>query len=245
MIEVLNRKTLTWEPLPLKDRNYSFGARLSNGLTATPLTVLAVRGKERYSGYGYCSNCYKIMTKKEFEKHNHVYAGTNCVECRFFAKVKEANGKCSCDKDGNFIYKIQAKCTYSYNADSLTKGKICPKKSCNGRFIPLEKEVMKLKTSHIAPKEILTIGSMVGNKRWAIHRYKNDCVVFKNKKHNKLLALFDYNGFLLYFSYNKSNYTTYDFIYFTDNKKFCHPDNISEMTMIPDTIKQEVRRLYT
>ncbi len=244
MIEVLNRKTLTWEPLPLKNRNYRFGAKLSNNSSATPLTTLAVRGKERYNGYGYCSSCYKIMTKKEFEKHNHVYADTNCVGCRYFSN-KEANGKCSYDKDGNLIYKIQAKCSYQYsNIEPLTKGKICPRKSCNGKFIPLEKEVMKLSVSHIAPKEILTIGSMVGNKRWAMHKYKNDCIVFKNTRHNKLLALFDYNGFLLCFSYNKTSYTTHDFVYFTDNEKFCHPETIAEMTTIPDVIKQEVRRLY-
>ena len=243
MLEALNRKTLEWEPLPLKGRHLDYGARFSDDTTVTSLTALAIRGKEQYRGYGYCSRCHKIMTKNEFEKHNHVYADKKCIKCIYFA-FNKSESKCSCDKNKSLVYKTQGLCCYSYQNKTLTKDTMCPKDSCNGNFIPINKEIMNKHIINTIPKEILTIGAMVGNKRWAMSGYKNDYMIFKNKYHNRLTARFDNRGFLLTYVYKKSSFHIFSFIYRTDIDEFCLAEGNTGIAELPDKIKQEIRRIY-
>lgn len=243
MLEALNRKTLKWEPLPLKNRHYINGAKFSDDSVVTPITALAIRGKERYQGYGYCSSCGRIMTKSEFEKHKHVYASKKCIECGYFCFKKSGN-KCLCKKDKSIVYETQGICSWKYPSETLTKDTICTKNSCNGRFIQISKTDMIMRINRMVPKEILTIGSMVGNKAWAMSGYKNDYITFKNKKHKKLTARFDSRGFLFFYSYKKTSFTTLNFIYRSDIDKFYYVDEDLGIVSLPESIEQEIRRIY-
>lgn len=243
MLEALNRKTLEWEPLPLKDRHYTKGARFSDNSIVTPITALAVRGKERYQGYGYCSTCGRIMTKSEFEKHKYTYAGKKCIDCEYFL-FRKNKCKCSCKKDKSIVYETQGMCSWKYPSEIITKDTICSKRSCNGKFIQISRTDMEMRINRMTSKEILTIGSMVNNKAWVMSGYRNDYIMFKNKKYKKLSVRFDNRGFLLFYSYKKTSFTTLNFIYRSDTNKFYYVDEDFGIVSLPESIEQEVRRIY-
>ena len=76
-MEVLVRETLTWEKINITNQKAFSRIVLDNGIQVIVDNVIAVKGKLNTSKYGYCSQCYKIMTEKQFEKHKHVLIDIN------------------------------------------------------------------------------------------------------------------------------------------------------------------------
>ena len=195
-MEALLRDTLEWVKVNPKDQFNGnklrvFGDNFS--YEATPEKILAVKGNLFTKKYGYCSNCGKVMTKKEFEKHISTKIKTNeCANCSY-CKVKNRR---IVNHNGELLLKGDIYCSYGYQNEKITKDSYCPKNSCcNATFIENPKVFVRL------PKEIITIKQFVDNEKWDLVRKDSNYIRFRHIRYN-IEATFDLNGYLMFFSYN-------------------------------------------
>lgn len=232
-MEVLRRDTLEWQPITVA------GKGLSDVLTYETDdgrmryvrydTCLAVRGELDFKGYGMCSYCGRVMTKREFNKHTKIHAGSRCLSCSY---CKESNRKLVKDKNGNLHKRTDLYCSRTSEKPVLSRDLLCTMNSCPGSFINIDKNRVKVP---VFPKKILTI---VAFKNWLFNRKDSKWFVFKHPRYG-IYAYIDRNGYLMYFELRRSGFTgIYDF----DTDKFISTSG-NEVN-ISDRTRRALRRLY-
>lgn len=197
-MRVLRRDTLEWEEIEVKGKNEREFWKFNNGTKIDFMNALAVEGTPNFKGLGVCSDCGKIMTKRQFEKHIKKTASIeNCTGC-YYLSYKDAK---LVKKNGEYEYK--AKCYCRHESAYLTPDLACTNGVCRGTF-----------SKHISigkckiPSKILTIKAFM-NEKWLLTGKRSEKeLIFKHYKYN-LEAYVDRNGYFVRFEY-KNDRCYYD-----------------------------------
>ena len=200
MVEALRRDTLQWEKITLKGKDMYHAYSYDDGTSISHTNTLALRGKFNTKNLGCCSNCGKIMTQKEFEKHK--IKKMNPKKCTTCYYCKSTTAKLVHGKDGNYHRKEDIVCKYQSSYDSnkwlpINKENTCHQCSCvGGNFLPL-KDGVTMKTP-IIPKRVLTIKAFTD---WSLERNRSNFTTFVCPARASLIARLDKNGYLVNFEF--------------------------------------------
>ena len=182
-MRVLRRDTLEWENVKIK------GKKINYYLNDYDFrNILAFEGKISTKGLGYCSDCQKIMTKKEYEKHlDYHVSGSRCIGCYWYKNTDMKFVK----QNGKFAMKSVPYCRQLHC--NITPDTECKYGRCSGGFCTN----IAILTPKI-PKKILTIKVFLDNPTWHLDYLRSDQTRFRYSNKN-IYATCDANGYLVSF----------------------------------------------
>ena len=228
-MQVLRRDTLEWEKLKYKGKGYGSYLTLSDNKPVDFINCLAVKGKHNFKNLGYCSCCNKIMTLKEFEKHNIQKANYDMCKkcynlCERDTKITKSNGE----------YHKKSTLYCSRYGVPINPSMDCLHHSCNGTFYTdIPEQMPRIPTKIITLKKLLDNG-------WDLYEKTSlrgiSLIKLKYKKYD-LYACVDENGFLSHFKYNG------DMCYYDSEKDILLTVRGWSVTE-NETILKIIRRLY-
>lgn len=229
-MRALRRDTLEWEEVTIKGKDATEYLTFSDGRKINFLNALAYEGEISGRGYGYCTYCRKIMTKKQYDKHIDVHA---CVKrCKDCSYLRFSNQKMTKSGD-KYVVKSTAYCYYQ--SKEITPNMDCGYHRCNGSF----SKAIPLLTVRV-PHKILTLKAFEDESRWILQRVSNtdeyQKLMFKHYRFN-LFAFIDVHGYLSYFEYKG------DKCYF-DRAKDALINRYGRVVSDSEPLLKVIRRLY-
>ena len=197
-MEALRRKTLQWEKINPKGNLINHIYAYNDGKMIDYNTTLAIRGEIKFKGLGYCSECNRIMTRNEYEAHLHPTAGKECLNCNYHV---HDNFRISKDRNGMINVKAKLLCGYHCNENyrEVNVETPCLYRKCNGEFMEITEDILKLNAKPIIPKKILTIKAF---EDWSIVTIRHDSHIELCDPSGCIDVRVDKNGYVTKFIYD-------------------------------------------
>ena len=201
--------------------------KTTDGSYYLPISIIKITHDYRTTGYVVCKNCGKVVKKSKIEKHyKDQEKDSNCMKCEWLRiKYKEPethkmreDGKCISSYVGIPYCAGDSYCWHPTKISEVNKIEKCKYFACRrSETIQLQKDFL---SENPNPYKIFVTENAVLNTRgWTIlNNYSDRQYATQN---GKLIATFDTNGILKYFSFLYRN-DSFDFTYSDVYDKFMY-----------------------
>lgn len=236
-------------------RPFSFGSYCTeDGAVYTPIKVLRIIHDFRLSGYVECGNCGKVIRKDRIVKHYLAQErNANCMKCNSLrlSSIPDAKTTRRLQPDGTVIVKTKKvaccgnNCYRSPKINEVNKAETCKYYACR------RSEASQIRGDFLSqnpnPYGVLLSENAVIKNGWNLLQTNRSSRSYCNKN-GKLIAHFDTNGILMYFSVMYRN-MSFDFTYSDVYDKYMS-NNGKEFDWhnMADTTKQkyirQIKKLY-